>query len=136
MSKQSKAKRDARKKKEPARPIRRLGSTLRPHARLVDAAGEVFGGAGFRDGEWLMVLAGQVVARTESAAMMIAMLRHAATVLEGPGRTIALNCSPTLEGAAASEALGEGRTLDEYLAFLEAERAERATRAQAPVALH
>ena len=38
MSKQSKAKRDARKKKEPARPIRRLGSTLRPHARLVDAA--------------------------------------------------------------------------------------------------
>ena len=97
MSKQSKAKRDARKKKEPARPIRRLGSTLRPHARLVDAAGEVFGGAGFRDGEWLMVLAGQVVARTESAAMMIAMLRHAATVLEAPGRTIALNCSPTLE---------------------------------------
>lgn len=136
MSKQSKAKRDARKKKEPARPIRRLGQTLRPHARLTDASGEVFGGAGYRDGEWLMVLAGQVVARTESAAMMIAMLRHAATVLEAPGRAIVLNCSPTLEGAAASEALDAGRTLDEYLQFLESERAERAAAAPAPSALH
>jgi hypothetical protein len=136
MSKQSKAKRDARKKKEPARPIRRLGQTLRPHARLADEHGEVFGGAGFRDGEWLMVLGGQIVARTESAAMMIAMLRHAATKLEAPGRSIALNCSPTLETAAAGEALVEGRTLDDYLQYLEAERAERAERAQAPAALH
>ena len=125
MSRNSKAKRDARKKKEPKRPIRRLGNPLQPHAQLEDSEGNTVGGAGWRDREWLMVLGGQVVARTESAAMMLAMLKHVVAVQEQAGRAIRLTCSPAMETVAAQEAAAVGKSLDEYLQMLEQERAER-----------
>ena len=60
MSRQSKAKRDARKKQQGARPIRRLGRPVQPVAQLRDEAGELVGGGGLRDQEWLLLLGGQV----------------------------------------------------------------------------
>ncbi|GAB3381225.1 hypothetical protein [Lysobacter fragariae] len=128
MSRNSKAKRDARKKKEPKRPIRRLGAPLQPHAQLTDAQGNAIGGAGWRDGQWLMVLGGQVVARTPSAAMTMAMLRHVVALQAQSGVVVHLTQSPAMVDVATKEAAALGQTLDEYLQQLEQERVERAVR--------
>lgn len=125
MSRNSKVKRDARKKKEPARPIRRLGASLQPHAQLLDENDTAVGGVGWRDGEWLLVLGGQVVARSESAAMALAMLKHVVAVQASADRDLRLEASPPLLSAASREAEGLGHTLEEYLAVLEQERLER-----------
>lgn len=125
MSRQSKARRTLRRKHEGARPIRRLGAPLQPHAQLVDAGGESHGGAGWRDGEWLVVLGGRVVARTDSAAMVLAMLRHAARVLGERGPALRIEASAQLLQVAAHEADALGHSLDDYLQVLEAERAQR-----------
>ena len=124
MSIHSKARRDARRKKSrtprpgPARP-------LAEHAHLVDGQGRIFGGAGLRGEEWLMVLGGKVVTATDSAAMMLAMLKHVAALREAAGDTVRLTYSTHLGEVATAEAAAEGRTLDEYLAQLDAEREER-----------
>jgi hypothetical protein len=64
MSRNSKLRRDTRRKKEPRRPIRRLGGALQPHAQLETADGNSIGGAGWRYGEWRTVLGGLVAARS------------------------------------------------------------------------
>jgi hypothetical protein len=122
MSIGSKARRDARRKKAakagPARP-------LVEHAHLVDGRGGVFGGAGLRGKEWVLVLGGKPAARTDSAAMVLAMLKHVAELKETAGDAVRLSYSTQLRDAATAEASAEGKTLDEFLAQLEAERAER-----------
>jgi hypothetical protein len=126
MSRNSKARRDARRKKEPKRPIRRLGAALQPHAQLEDADGNAVGGAGWRDRQWLTVLGGQVVARTHSAAMTLAMLRHIVALQEQAGGALTLTYSPAMETAATREAEAAGKSLEDYLQLLEQERQERA----------
>jgi hypothetical protein len=122
MSIGSKAKRDARKKKAaksaPARPPAE-------HAHLVDGRGVVFGGAVRRAQEWVLVIGGKPAARTDSAAMVLAMLKHVAELKETAGDAVRLSYSTQLRDAATAEASAEGKTLDEFLAQLEAERAER-----------
>ena len=126
MSRNSKARRDASRKREPKRPIRRRGSPLQPHAQLELADGNSVGGAGWRDGEWLTVLGGQVVARTQSAAMTLAVLRHVAALQERAGHAVKLTYSPAMEAVATREAEAAGKSLEDYLQVLEQERAERA----------
>src|SRR5688572_21411573 len=125
MSRQSKARRDARRKKEPDRPIRRLGQQIQPHAQLADAQGNAVGGAGWRDGQWLTVVGGQVVARTDSASLTLAVLRHLAALHEDAGRAVTLTFSPALEAMATREAATAGLSLEEHLQQLEAERMSR-----------
>ncbi|QSX78668.1 hypothetical protein [Agrilutibacter solisilvae] len=125
MSRQSKARRDARRKKEPDRPIRRLGQPIQPHAQLADAQGAAVGGAGWRDGQWLTVVGGQVVARTDSAALTLAVLRHLVALREAAGQPVTLTFSPSLEAMATREAAALGLTLEEYLQQLEDERLSR-----------
>jgi len=125
MSRNSKARRDARRKKQPRRPIRRLGSPIQPHAQLEMADGNTIGGAGWRDGEWLTVLGSQVVARTQSAAMTLAVLRHIVALQEQAGHSVRLTYSPAMETVATREAEASGQSLEEYLRMLEQERAER-----------
>lgn len=124
MSRHSKLKRQARLKREGGRPIRRLGAPLQPHATLTDEAGNVVGGGGLRDREWVMLLGGQVVTSTESPALLVAVLRHTQSVLREE-RALRLEVSPTLLAAATEEAQAHGHTLDAYIALLEQERAER-----------
>lgn len=128
MPRQSNSGRPPPRKATAAKPIRRLGAPLRPHAKLVDASGDVVGGAGLRDHEWLMLLGGKVVATTESPALLLAMLRHTQAVA-GSARALRLEASPALLQAAGEEAALHGHPLEDYLRLLEAERAERA---QAP----
>ncbi|WP_342316837.1 hypothetical protein [Lysobacter sp. FW306-1B-D06B] len=125
MSRNSKAKRTARIKKEPGRPIRRLGGALQPHAQLLDADDASIGGVAWRDGEWLLVLGGQIAARSDSAAMALAMLKHVVALQARTGRELRLEASPPLLHAAGREAAAAGQTLEEYLAALEQERLER-----------
>lgn len=125
MSRNSKVKRDARKKKEPAKAIRRLGAALQPHAQLLDDDNSSIGGVGWRDGEWLLVLGSQIAARSDSASMALAMLRHVVAVQERAGRELRLEASAPLLHAAGREAAALGRTLEEHLAALEQERMER-----------
>jgi hypothetical protein len=128
MSITSKARRDARKKKK-SKSLNRSTSTTRksaePHAALTDDVGNVIGGAAFHQGEWLMLLDGQVVSGTNSAGLILAMLKHTASVRESEGLSVRLTYSTTLRAAATKEAETEGKTLDAYLDMLEAERAER-----------
>jgi hypothetical protein len=125
MSRTSKARRDHRKKQQSQRPIRRLEGPLKPHAQLVDDDGEIIGGAGLRDREWVMLLGGQVVTATDSAGMMLAMLHHAVAVQAKSGRSVRLESSEALRSAATHEAMAAGKSLDQYLEMLEAERLER-----------
>ena len=125
MSRFSKARRDARRKLAADRPIRRLGDALQPHAQLLDADGNVVGGAGLRDREWVMVLGGKALRGTDSAAMVLAMLKHAVASQARSGRSLELHVSATLDAAATHEAMAAGKSLPQYLEMLESERLER-----------
>jgi hypothetical protein len=128
MSKNSKARRDARKKKQPrprSRTVTTNNQSAEPHAALLGDGGAVLGGAAFHSGEWILLLNGKVVSGTNSAAMILAMLKHTASVRESEGMTVRLTYSTTLKAAAIKEAEAEGKTLDAYLEMLEAERVER-----------
>lgn len=99
---------------------------LPAQAHLVDAIEGVVGGIAARGDEWAVILHGRTVAATDSAGLAIAMLRHTASVLVRTGRPVRVDTSPTLLEHATDEAAAVGKSLDEYLAYLEAERAERA----------
>ena len=125
MSTRSKAKRDARKKKSKGAS---RGTPPRPvveHAHLV-VDQRIVGGAGLRGGEWVLLLGGKVMAGTESPAMILAMLKHIATLQEQTGQTVELSYSTHLRDAASAEAEAEGKSLEDYLVELEAEREEHA----------
>lgn len=107
----------------PRHPRRRppsSGGALPAHAHLIGHDDRVIGGAALRGAEWVMVLRGTVVAAVESAAMMIAMLRHTASTLGAR-----LSVSPVLTARASDEAAADGYELEAYLAQLETERRER-----------
>ena len=129
MSIHSKARRDARRKKQPAAAVAPT-RPIRVHAKLVDCEGTNVGGAGLRGDDWVLVLAGRVVATTNSASMMIAMLRRTVAVRQQGGEHLRLDCTRTLLDAATREAALVDRTLEEHLLALEAERAEHALRKQ------
>jgi hypothetical protein len=131
MSINSKARRDAKKKKQ-SKPSARISKPeIKAHATLHDGEGNMLGGVGSDGKEWIFVLDGQVVAGTNSAAMTMAMLRHTASVRESQGLEIRVSYSNELKAAATQEAEAEGKSLDDYLEVLEAERAERDLNTQA-----
>jgi hypothetical protein len=65
--------------------------------------------------------------------MTLAMLRHTASVRESQGLEVRLSYSTELRAAATKEAESEGKSLEDYLDVLEAERAERDLNKQAIV---
>ena len=139
MSQHSQAKRAARKKRERkaanAASARRTGAPFVAHAQLVDEAGSLVAAGGLYGEEWVMVVAGRALDGIDSPGLLIAMLKHTAARCEAEGRGTTLRLSPVLEKAAAEEAAEGGHSLDEWLALLEAERAEHAEKKRAaPVA--
>jgi hypothetical protein len=128
MSRHSKAKRDARRKQRPKAAANRVLPPVQTHAQLVEG-GAVIGGAGQQGDDWILFLAGKAVATTDSAAMLLAMLKHTAAQCHAGGRDVVLSVSTGLRDAATLEAEAEGKSLDEYLAMLENERVERKQKA-------
>ena len=122
----------SRSRRTPKKPTRAAGGdsgarrTMPAHAHLIEGGQDVVGGIALRDDEWVVVLHGRPVATTESAGLAIAMLRHTAVLLIGTGRVVRVDTSETLRTRATEDATEAGKTLEEYLAFLEAERAELA----------
>ena len=130
MSINSKAKRDARKKRMSRKARSSSTAKAEVHAHLFENDVLVGGGA-FHLGEWVMTFKGQPISGTDSPAMLLAMLKRAASSLEEQGASVRLEYSTKLRDAAASEAAEEGKSLDELLEFLAAERLERTQ--EAPV---
>ena len=136
MSQHSQAKRAARKKREKkaanaSAAARRAGTPFVAHAQLLDDAGTLVAAGGLYGDEWVMVVAGRALDGIDSPGLLIAMLKHTAERCESEGRSTTLRLSTVLEKAAADEAAEGGHSLDEWLALLEAERAEHAEKKRA-----
>ena len=117
MSIQSKARRDARKRrlaKARNAASERPAESIEAHAELRDDAGNLLGGIVRRDGEWTLGLGGQIVGGSDSAARVLAMLKRAAVMHEAKGTQIRLRCSPSLDQAAAAEVAAQGLTFEQF----------------------
>ncbi|MCC4594126.1 hypothetical protein NRY95_19785 [Xanthomonas campestris pv. phormiicola] len=126
MSKQSKAKRDKRKKQQPKRAFARLGreQPIANHAVLQDESGRVLAAIGLQGYEWLLSIGGQTMGNADNPVPMLAMLKHLANVQEQEGKTITLDYSTQLQEMIDDLAADEGKTAAEYLDALVAEFAE------------
>jgi len=135
MSRNSQAKRAARKKREAKTAngvrMRREGSPFVAHAQLLDEAGTLVAAGGLHGSQWVMVVAGRALDGIDSPGLLIAMLKHTAERCASEGRATTLRLSTVLEKAAADEAAEGGHSLEEWLALLEAERAEHAEKKRA-----
>jgi len=123
MSKQSKAKRDQRKKQAPRRPFARLNAQqpVQDHAVLVNEEGQVVAAIGLQGNEWLLAIGGQTMGNADNPVPMLAMLKHLANVQEKEGRKVTLEYSEALQQMIDDLAADEGKSADEYLAALVAE---------------
>jgi len=123
MSKQSKAKRDKRKKQQPKRPINRLNAQqpVQNHAVLTNEEGQVVAAIGLQGTEWLLAIGGQTMGNADNPVPMLAMLKHLSNVQEKEGRKVNLEYSTQLQQLIDDLAADEGKTADEYLAQLVAE---------------
>jgi len=120
----------------PRHPKRRddgsAGRSMPAVAHLLADDGRIVGGIARRDDEYALVLDGRVIAATDSAAMAIAMLRHARATLSSPQAGFSVRIAPELQTPATAEADAAGLELDAYLDVLETERRERAEERNAP----
>lgn len=123
MSKQSKAKRDKRKKQQPKRPINRLNAQqpVQNHAVLTNEEGQVVAAIGLQGTEWLLAIGGQTMGNADNPVPMLAMLKHLSNVQEKEGRKVNLEYSSQLQQLIDDLAADEGKTADEYLAQLVSE---------------
>ncbi|MBO9787480.1 hypothetical protein [Xanthomonas phaseoli] len=124
MSRNSKAKRDKRKKQQPKRPFVRLGQAPQVinHAVLQDAEGRVVAAIGLQGGsEWMLSIGGQTMGSADNPVPMLAMLKHLANLQEAEGKTISLEYSTQLQQMIDDLAADEGQTAEEYLTKLVAE---------------
>ncbi|KGE50980.1 hypothetical protein [Xanthomonas axonopodis] len=124
MSRNSKAKRDKRKKQQPKRPFVRLGQAPQVinHAVLQDAEGRVVAAIGLQVGsEWMLSIGGQTMGSADNPVPMLAMLKHLANLQEAEGNTISLKYSTQLQQMIDDLAADEGQTAEEYLTKLVSE---------------
>ena len=99
MSKNSKAKRDQRKKQQARRPFLRLDSQqqVQNHAVLMNEEGRVIAAIGLQGRQWLLSIGGQTMGNADNPVPMLAMLKHLSNVQEKEGRTVTLEYSPLLQ---------------------------------------
>ncbi len=123
MSRNSKAKRDQRKKQQPRRPFARLGRApdVQNHAVMQDAEGRVIAAIGLQGDEWLLAIGGQTMGNADNPVPMLAMLKHLANLQEKEGNTVTLTYSEQLQAMIDDLARDEGKSADDYLAQLVAE---------------
>ncbi|WP_420008054.1 hypothetical protein [Xanthomonas sacchari] len=123
MSKQSKAKRDKRKKQQSPRPFARLGreQPIANHAVLQNESGRVLAAIGLQGRQWLLSVGGQTMGNADNPVPMLAMLKHLANLQEQEGNTITLDYSVQLQQMIDALAAEAGQTPTEYLDALVAE---------------
>ena len=123
MSKNSKAKRDKKRKQQPKRPFQRLNRDMdvENHAVMQDAEGNVVAAIGLQGTEWLLSVGGQTMGGGDNPVPMLAMLMHLQKLQEGEGKTVSLTYSQQLTQFVADLAADENQTPEEYLAQLATE---------------
>ena len=123
MSKQSKAKRDKRKKHQGQRPFMRLNDAqqVQNHAVLTNEEEQVIAAIGLQGRQWLLSIGGQTMGNAENPIPMLAMLKHLANVQESEGRKVELQYSDGLKGLVEAVAGEKGLSVDAYLEELTAE---------------
>lgn len=123
MSRQSKAKRDQRKKHQAKRPFARLGDQqqVQNHAVLTNEEGQVVAAIGLQGRQWLLSIGGQTMGNADDPMPMLAMLKHLANVQGKEGRTVELQYSEGLAAMLSGLAAEQGLETDAYLDQLAAE---------------
>jgi hypothetical protein len=123
MSKNSKAKRDTRKKHQGQRPFMRLNQReqVQNHAVLLDEQNQVVAAIGLQGRQWLLAIGGQTMGNADNPVPMLAMLQHLANVQQADGRTVTLETSPALQQIVAELAKAEGVSAEDYIGKLVAE---------------
>lgn len=122
MSKNSKAKRDAKRKKASKRPFaRRLNDVIEPHGEMRDGTGRLIAGVGRQGADWVLIAGGQVIGGGSSAADVMAMLHQLSDMHQANGDAVLNTYTTTFRAAAARDAEEEGMSLDEYIERARAE---------------
>ena len=116
MSIQSKARRDARKRKaeRERNKIRAAAPPIEPHAELRDRDGGLLAGIVRRSGEWVLGMDGKIVGETTSAARVLALIMQAAELHERNGTPVRLMYSDALKDAAHAEAQADGKDFEQF----------------------
>jgi hypothetical protein len=125
MSIQSKARRDARKRKaEKSRNQSRAGQpSIEPHAELRDRDGNLLAGVVRQGGVWVLGMDGRIAGSSDSAAQMLMLMRRAQRLHDDGGVPVKLVYSDALRDEAELEAAASGMSLADYEKQLEEEMA-------------
>ena len=123
MSIQSKARRDARKRKaDKDRNKSRAGQpAIEPHAELRDAEGNLLAGVVRQSGVWVLGMDGRIAGSSDSAAQMLMLMRRAQRLHDEKGIPVKLVYSDVLRDEAQLEAATNGKSLADYETQLEEE---------------
>ena len=123
MSKNSKAKRDKKRKQQGKRPFQRLNRDIpvENHAVMQDEEGRVVAAIGLQGTEWLLSVGGQTMGGGDNPVPMLAMLMHLQKMQEQEGNQVTLEYSTQLTQFVADLAADEGKTPEDYLAQLATE---------------
>ncbi|KAF1690085.1 hypothetical protein [Pseudoxanthomonas koreensis] len=123
MSIQSKARRDARRRKaeRERNKARAERPPIEPHAELRDRDGGLLAGIVRQSGTWVLGMDGRIVGSSDSAAQVLMLIRRAQRLHDEQGVPVKLVYSDALRDEAALEAAGHGKSLADYEQQLEAE---------------
>ena len=120
MSIQSKARRDARKRKtQRERPARGGAAPIEPHAELRDRDGNLLAGIVRQSGAWVLGVDGRIVGSSDSAAQVLMLIRRAQRLHDAQGVPVKLVYSDALRDGAELEAASHGKSLADYEKQLE-----------------
>ena len=125
MSIQSKARRDARKRKA-TRERNQAGASrppIEPHAELRDRDGNLLAGVVRQSGVWVLGMDGRIAGRSDSAAQVLMLMRRAQRLHDEQGVPVKLVYSDALRDDAELEAATHGKSLADYEKQLEEEMA-------------
>ena len=125
MSIQSKARRDARKRREQRERNRAQAGRppIEPHADLRDGEGNLLAGIVRQSGVWVLGMDGRIVGSSDSAAQVLMLIHRARRLHEDKGIAVRLSCSEALSAEAELEAAANGKSLADYQQQLEGEMA-------------
>ena len=125
MSIQSKARREAKKRKATKeRNVARANTlAIEPHAELRDADGKLLAGVVRQSGVWVLGMDGRIAGSSDSAAQMLMLIRRAQRLHDEQGITVKLVHSDALREEAELEAATHGKSLADYQQQLEDEMA-------------
>ena len=116
MSIQSKARREAKKRKATKeRNVARANTlAIEPHAELRNPQGDLLAGIVRQAGVWVLGMDGRIAGSSDSAAEVLAMIKQAAALHEAQGNSVRLVYSDELRDTAVIEAAAQGLTLEQF----------------------